>query len=87
MGCVTQISDHLWEGRFSPKWPDGKIHSRNVYAETYEECKERLAALIQQMKADIAEAKELVAAGEMNQATALAAKKKARGTKSTEIGV
>ena len=23
-GCVTQFSDHLWEGRYSPVWPDGK---------------------------------------------------------------
>ena len=25
-GCVTQINDHLWEGRYSPVWPDGKKH-------------------------------------------------------------
>lgn len=23
-GCVSQINDHLWEGRYSPIWPDGK---------------------------------------------------------------
>ncbi len=23
-GCVTQINDHLWEGRYSPVWPDGR---------------------------------------------------------------
>lgn len=23
-GCVTEINDHLFEGRYSPKWPDGK---------------------------------------------------------------
>lgn len=23
-GCVSQINNHLWEGRYSPIWPDGK---------------------------------------------------------------
>ena len=23
-GCVTQINEKLWEGRYSPVWPDGK---------------------------------------------------------------
>lgn len=30
-GCVSELNDHLFEGRYSPKWPDGKKHSRNVY--------------------------------------------------------
>lgn len=25
-GCVTEINHHLFEGRYSPKWPDGKKH-------------------------------------------------------------
>ena len=36
-GCISQINDHLFEGRYSPKWPDGKKHARNVYAHTREE--------------------------------------------------
>lgn len=28
-GCITQINDHLFEGRYSPMWIDGKKHSRN----------------------------------------------------------
>ena len=35
-------------------WPDGKKHSRNVYGHTKEECEEKLAKLILQMKAEIA---------------------------------
>ena len=31
-GCVTEINDHLFEGRYSPKWPDGKKHSVAVNA-------------------------------------------------------
>lgn len=53
-GCISQISDHLWEGRYSPVWPDGKKHARNVYADTLEKCEELLAELIIQMKAEIA---------------------------------
>ena len=80
-GCLTQINEHLWEGRYSPRWPDGKIHTRNVYATTSEECEEKLAELIQQMKRDIAEAKCLVSEGEWEKVMALAGQKKARGTR------
>ena len=78
-GCVTQISDHLWEGKYSPKWPDGKRHSRSVYADTESECEAKLAGLIRQMKAEIAKAKELTAQGRMDEAMALANEKKPRG--------
>ena len=37
-GCISQINDHLFEGRYSPTWIDGKKHARNVYAHTREEC-------------------------------------------------
>ena len=63
-GCVTEINDHLFEGRYSPKWPDGKKHARNVYAHTREECEEKLKVLIVEMKAEIAEAKWLKDLGE-----------------------
>ena len=58
-GCVSQINDHLFEERYSPKWPDGKKHARNVYAHTREECEEKLKTLIVEMKAEIAEAQRL----------------------------
>ena len=63
-GCVSQINDHLFEGRYSPKWPDGKKHARNVYAHTREECEEKLKVLIVEMKAEIAEAQRLKDMGE-----------------------
>ena len=53
-GYVKQIKENLWEGRYSPVWPDGKKHSRNVYGHTEAECEEKLAELILQMKAEIA---------------------------------
>ena len=39
-------------------WPDGKKHSRNVYAKTREECEAQLPSLIAQMKAEIKAIKE-----------------------------
>ena len=80
-GCVTQINDHLWEGKFSPKWPDGKKHSRSVYASTDSECEAKLADLIREMKTEIAEARRLVSEGNWEEAMALVGQKKARGTK------
>ncbi len=51
-GCITEINDHLFEGRYSPVWPDGKRYAKNIYAKTREECEEKLKALIQEMQAE-----------------------------------
>ena len=56
-GCISQIGDHLWEGRYSPK-VNGKRMSQNVYAKTEAECEMKLAELIREMKAEIAAGKE-----------------------------
>lgn len=56
-GCVSQLNGQLWEGRYSPKWIDGKKYARNIYAHTREECEAKLAALIVQMKKELAELK------------------------------
>ena len=56
-GCISQINDHLFEGRYSPTWIEGKKHARNVYAHTREECEEKLKVLIAEMKAELAELK------------------------------
>ena len=66
-GCVSEINDHLFEGRYSPKWPDGKKHARNVYAHTREECEAKLRVLIVEMKAEIAELKRQKAEGTASQ--------------------
>lgn len=57
-GCVSQINDHLWEGRYSPIWPDGKKHPRNIYAHSQEECEQLLAQMITEVKSEIAAEKE-----------------------------
>lgn len=61
-GCVSQINDHLWEGRYSPT-VNGKRMARNVYATTQEECEEKLAALISEMKQEISSMKAQAKAG------------------------
>ena len=58
-GCVTKINDHLWEGRYTPTWPDGKRRARNIYAHTEAECEQRLAEMIAGIKAEIAREKAM----------------------------
>ena len=53
-GCISQINETLWEGRYSPKWPDGVKRPQNVYAHSLEECEERLKELILKIKGEIA---------------------------------
>ena len=53
-GCVSQINETLWEGRYSPKWPDGVKRPRNVYAHSLEECEEKLKKLILETNEEIA---------------------------------
>ncbi|WP_367116663.1 tyrosine-type recombinase/integrase [uncultured Oscillibacter sp.] len=62
-GCVTQINENLWEGRYSPIWPDGKKHPRNIYAHSEEECEKLLAEMIAEMKTEIAAERERLKAG------------------------
>ena len=57
-GCVTMINDHLYEGRYTPTNAYGKRESHNIYAKTREECEEKLAEMIIQVKAKIKAEKE-----------------------------
>ncbi len=59
-GCISKINDNLYEGRYSPRLPDGKRISKNVYAKTKEECEIKLAELIETMKAEIIENKKVL---------------------------
>ena len=53
-GCVSQINENLWEGRYSPKLPNDDRLARNIYTHSEKECEQKLAELIVQMKAEIA---------------------------------
>ena len=57
-GGIYLLSDHLWEGKYSPRDAHGKRISRNVYTKTREECEEKLAAMIKEVKKGIAAEKE-----------------------------
>lgn len=87
-GCITQINDHLFEGRYSPMWIDGKKYSRNVYAHTREECEEKLKVLIIEMKTELAELKRQKAEGTLTpqavEKSKKKGKKKAKKTKKTK---
>jgi hypothetical protein len=56
-GCISKIKENLWEGRYSPK-VNGKRMVRNIYAHTEEECEEKLAELIREMKIEIEKLKQ-----------------------------
>ena len=56
-GCLYQINDNLWEGSFFPRLPNGKRKKFNVYAETRDQCEIKLAEMIAQKKAEIAQEK------------------------------
>lgn len=61
-GCIFQISAKKWEGSYSPKLPNGKRKKFNIYADTREECEEKLAEMIAEMKAEIRAEKEKIKA-------------------------
>lgn len=62
-GCVSQINENLWEGRYSPRLPNGTRLARNVYAHSGEECEQKLSQLIREMKQEIAAMKAQAKAG------------------------
>jgi len=80
-GCITQINDHLFEGRYSPMWVNGKKRSINVYAKTREECEEKLAAMIIEVKAEKERLLAEKAAQEQAEKEATEAKPKKRQSK------
>jgi hypothetical protein len=48
-GSIHQVSKNVWEGRYSPI-VNGKRITRNIYAGSIEECEEKLAQMIAEMK-------------------------------------
>ncbi len=49
-GCISQINDHLFEGKYAPKNAEGKREYHNVYAKTQDECEEKLAEMIKKVR-------------------------------------
>ena len=51
-GCVSRINEGLWEGRYSPRNPDGTRACHTVYAKSEEECEAMLAEMIEKVKGE-----------------------------------
>lgn len=52
-GCVRQLNDNLWEGKFAPINAHGKRIARHVYAKTESDCEQKLRTLIDSMNQEI----------------------------------
>lgn len=52
-GCIRQLNENLWEGKFAPINANGKRIARHVYAKTQTECESKLKILIDDMKYEI----------------------------------
>ena len=55
---MYRIGENLYEGRYTPENADGKRETHTVYAESPEECETKLAAMLAEVKARIAEDKQ-----------------------------
>ncbi len=47
---MSRINDTTWEGRYSPRLPDGKRDQHVIYAHSEEECERMLAEMIREVK-------------------------------------
>lgn len=55
---MIRLKKKKWEGSYSPKLPNGKRKKFNIYADTREECEEKLAEMIAEVRAQIKAEKE-----------------------------
>ena len=61
-GSLSRNQNGQWVGRYTITWPDGRLETRKVYAATEEECERLLAAMIADMKSEVAAEKERLTA-------------------------
>lgn len=57
-GCIVELNDHLFEGRYAPRWVDGTTKQFIVYAKTRDECEEKLQETITQAKSELEKLKK-----------------------------
>ena len=57
-GSLSQSKSGRWTGRCAITWPDGKLETQSVHADTEEECERLLAIMIAEMRAEVAAEKE-----------------------------
>ncbi|MBR7082801.1 MAG: site-specific integrase [Clostridia bacterium] len=51
-GCISRVSPNTWQGKYTPRAPDGRREIHAVYAKTEEECEKLLAEMIAKIKAE-----------------------------------
>ena len=52
-GCITRVSENRYEGKYTPRLPNGTRYIKTIYAASREECEAKLAALIAQVKPEV----------------------------------
>ena len=57
-GYLGRTKGGRWNGRYTVAWPDGTKRTRDVYANTEEECEKLLATMIIEMKTEVAAEKD-----------------------------
>ena len=57
-GYLGQTKGGRWNGRYTVTWPDGTKRTRDIYADTAEECEKLLAVMITERKTEVAAEKE-----------------------------
>ena len=57
-GFLSRNQNGQGVGRYTIMWPDGRLETRRVHADTEEECERLLAAMIADMKSEVAAEKE-----------------------------
>ena len=57
-GYLGQAKDGRWNGRYTVTWPDGTKRTRDIYADSEEECEKQLTVMITEMKTEVAAEKE-----------------------------
>ncbi len=57
-GSLGRNQNGQWVGRYTITWPDGRLETRKVHAGTEEECERLRAAMIADMRSEVAAEKE-----------------------------
>ena len=61
-GSLSQSKSGRWTGRCAITWPDGKLETRSVHADTEVECERLLVIMIAEMRAEVASEKARLSA-------------------------
>ena len=61
-GYLGQTKSGRWNGRYTVTWPDGTKRTRDIYADSEDECEKLLAVMITEMKTEVAAERERLTA-------------------------